>query len=201
MTVTITIEDETATDLALALQSVLPPEVDPPVEEPSNPVDLTDIHDRLAALEGRKIWWKNTGDFSEKRTTLPVNSTKHVIYSVALPDLKAGDLIDVRATFEITNPYSFNVMVGRQLILGDGHLSVTGSEISEAATRNITPGMHHDHIQDFGTYLVPSDMTGKHITVVAWSGSSAANSTHNVILEQDYGRLEVKVFPSSMIGQ
>lgn len=138
------------------------------------------------------IWYGNSGNLSEKVTHLPLTNAKYVVYSIKLPNCAEGDLIKVRATFEVTNPYNYNIMVGRGFIIAKTATAVTGTEISEYATRNITPGMHHDHIQDFGSIRATAAMSGNYVNFVAYSGSSAAGSGHKAIVEQDYGRLEVE---------
>lgn len=171
--------------------------------------DMADIVSRLEALEAGaspstgasmpKIWMAGSGDNSELVTQLPKGAIHKVVYSIALPDLNAGDVIEAHATFEATNPYTYNMMVGRYLLLATSDSSVIGTEISEAATRNITPGMHHDHIQDFGTFLVTDAMSGMFVNFVAYCDAQAATSGHAAVVEQDYGRLFVKVYPAALV--
>lgn len=174
------------------------------------PSDLNDILSRLDTLEGAtqptaqgsaaKIWHSNSGNSSELVSTLPAGAVKKVVYSIALPDLSPGDLVEAHATFEVTNPYSFNIMVGRQLRIANAASAVNGIELSEAATRNISPNMHHDHIQDFGTFVATTAMAGRFVNFVAYSGSSAYSAGDAAIVEQDYGRMFVKVYPAAMVS-
>lgn len=147
------------------------------------------------------LWHANSGNAGELATSLPMipNATKRVIYSIPLPDLAVGDLVQAWATFEVTNPYQFNVMVGRSLLIGATADAITGTEISEPATRNITPGNHHDHIQDFGSYRAPIALTGKFLNLIAYAGSSQAVAGDEAVVEQDYGRLFVNIFDAAAL--
>jgi len=144
---------------------------------------------------GPSIWHSNSGNGSELATQLNIHTVqKEVIYSVALPDLYGGDVVEAYGTFEVTNPYPYNIMVGRLIILADSPSATTGIELSEAATRNISPNMHHDHIQDFAQYKVPQDVSGKYVNLISYSAASRSVSTSRAKVEQDYGRLFVKVY-------
>lgn len=171
--------------------------------------DLAPLIARLEALEGAtqastagiaaKIWHANSGNSSELVTQLPEGAVKKVVFSIALPALAVGDLVEAHASFEVTNPYAFNIMVGRQLRIADAASAVNGIELSEAATRNISPNMHHDHIQDFGSYVVTDAMVGRFVNFIAYTGSTAYSSGDAAVVEQDYGRLFVKVYPAAMV--
>lgn len=144
------------------------------------------------------IWHGNSGNSSELVDRLYLTYTNgylyKAIYTIPLPTLHPGDIVEMHGTFEITNPHKYNVMGARYLIIADNPTDTAGIPVSEAAGRNVTPGMHHDTHQDFGTYVVTQEMSGKHAVMVGYAASSAASSSNVVWVEQDYGRLFVKVY-------
>lgn len=152
---------------------------------------------------GPIMWHKNSGDNSELVPHLYLSYANgyrfEALYSIPLPDLHPGDLVDLRATFEVTNPHSYNCMCARYLIIADNPKDVTGIMVSEAAGRNVTPNMHHDVHHDFGTLKVTEEMTGKHAVCVAYAASTKAGPTNAIFVEQDYGRLEAKVIRAAAL--
>jgi hypothetical protein len=164
------------------------------------------LEERVAALEARKIWMANSGNSSERINTLPLTQgspyTRRSVFSIELPELKAGDVISARGTFEVTNDNAYNVMAARLLLIGDTGGATTGTDISEAAGFNVTPAMHHGVIMDFGSYVVPADLpAGKRLNMVAYAAASAAPvSGAEITVEQDYGRLEVMVIPAALVA-
>lgn len=141
------------------------------------------------------IWFDNTGNQSERISELSLATDKKVVYSIPLPPLVEGDIIDAHATFEVTNDLGFNVMVGRQLVISSTPDGVSGIEVSEAATRNVTPNMHHDHIQDFGSAVWNRREGAYFLNLVAYAGASLHEDSAGALrVEQDYGRLSVTIF-------
>ncbi len=140
------------------------------------------------------VWFDNTGSESERVSELAISMERRVVYTIQLPPLQEGDLIDARATFEVTNPTDFNVLVGRQLIISDTPDGISGIELSEAAARNVTPDMHHDHIQDFGSMVWEGESGTFHLNLVAHAGASSEEAVgETVTVEPDYGRLAVTI--------
>lgn len=207
MPVTLTISDATASELRAALaepNEVLPAEQQPPEQEAQPQIDITALTERIEFLEGRKIWHANSGNSSEKVVNIDISKTNppyKVIYSVPLPDIKAGDLVEMFGQFEVTTPQAYNVMIGRQLILSSHPNTPTASiEVSEAAAANVTKDMHHMVVNDYGSYIAAQDLSGYHALCTAHIASDAALAGHTVRIEPDYGRLFVKVTPKSMLA-
>lgn len=150
----------------------------------------------LTTLENSEVW-------SSIAITKTYPWAYRVLYTVALPDLYAGDLVEARVTYQLTNPYPFNVMSARFLAISDHATNATlyTHFVSRPAGRNITDNMHHDVIHDFGTFRVPSFMSGKHLVLIVYAASSASTSGQALQVNQNYGRLEVKVYPAAMIAQ
>lgn len=134
----------------------------------------------------------DSGNFAEMQTGLPIP----VSPGTALPimqipvDVEAGDVLQVMAEFEVTNPYSYNAMISSILVLTTSPNAVSGSEISEMNAFNVTPGMHHGVITKVGSIECP-EAGLKWVTLAALSAASGAGSGDALVVEQDYGRLSV----------
>lgn len=143
------------------------------------------------------VWHQNSGNNSEKVTSLPISGvqfpTYHVVYSIQLPTIFAGDLIEAFATFEVTNPYpGLDIMICRVLRIGDAATSTTGTEISEEAGQNVPYSVHHGTYPDFGSIRGVPSMSEKYVNFIACA-NIYGHAGKAVAVEQDYGRLIVKV--------
>ncbi len=148
------------------------------------------------------IWQKNTGNTSEQFSQMiiagRINGVNqpiyfYAIYSIQLPEIFEGDLIEVDASFECTQDTGENVMVCRHIhICASATATSGGIEVSESACRNVTPGMHHDHIQDFGSIRGTPAMSNKFVNFIAYANHYELRG-HAVKIEPDYGRMTVKV--------
>lgn len=149
------------------------------------------------------IWHKNSGNKSELTNRLYLSYSSgyrfEALYTIPLPTLYPGDLVEMHGTFEVTNPHKYNVMCARYLVITDNPKDIHGIHVSEAAGRNVTRNMHHDVHQDFGTYKVTETMEGKHAVMVAYAASSRAGPTNVIWVEQDYGRMYAKVFRAGIL--
>lgn len=160
-----------------------------------NNFEFAALESRVAALEsagggGLSVTPFNTGSFSEQVTSLPVTSdgsAKRVVFSQQV-SVRAGDVILVLAKFEITNPYQYNIMGARYTLLCNSAGATNGTEITEAASMNVTPAIHHDIHVDVGTMTVANGGT-KYINVIAWAAASSPGANDALVVEQDYGRL------------
>lgn len=174
--------------------------------------DLTPILERLDALEaasgpvGGPFWWhENSGSSSELVTTIPITTgspyTRKVIFSIALPDLAAGDLIEAKASMQVTTSYNYNCMIGSLLILTDSATSTSGlvADISEAAGENFDMAVHHKKVADFGSYRVTTPLIGKYVNFIAYAASTGALPGHALTVDLDYGRLIVDVIRAAAL--
>lgn len=137
----------------------------------------------------------NSGNASEKIAKLPVPVSanerhKRVIFSLAVPDLSSGDVLQVMSEFQVTNDLGFNVMCMTQIILADSEAAVSGTEITEANGRNVTPDAHHDSFPKVGSLTVTTTGT-RYVNVVAWCASSNATKGSSITVDADYGRLSI----------
>lgn len=142
------------------------------------------------------VWHANSGPSSELRQTLVISGLaqpyQHVVYSVRLPVIQAGDIIKAWATFEVTHEFAENVMVCRGLRICASATATAGTKISADSCRNVTPGMHHDSIQDFGSIVGTPGMSQMWLNFVAYANHYELPGAA-VRVEPDYGRLFVEV--------
>ena len=165
---------------------------------------VSDLQAYVATIDTDEkfIWHHNSGNMSEMVSSLPLTIPYQfrVLYSVALPDLKAGDLVEAYVTFEVSNNTTWNVvMCGRYISLADTISQTNGLRLSEAATMNVSLDMHHDIHHDFASWIVPNDMSGKRINAVIYAARTGEDGTQFLDVEQGYGRLFVKVTRKKVI--
>lgn len=138
----------------------------------------------------------NSGSNSEKVASLPIavtGATKHVIYSVEVPDLAVGDKLVALASVQVTNDNPYNALFGTQLVLATSASAPTGTEISEASSANVTPDRHHDNPVIVGS-TVATGTTKRFVNLVGYSMASQAKANHTLTVDADYGRLVVQRF-------
>jgi len=170
--------------------------------------------DCLAATAGRQdpfvgadpvmVW--HSSDDVERSSGLPITRPGEcmqfrTVYSVHLPPLKVGDLVEAHADFEITNPYSYVAMFGHFIVLGNNPDDIKGVRIGPAATRNMVPGVHHDDFEQSASYVEKKDEKGKYVNVVAYSSSMLSPDKNQLAkIERGYGMLSVDVIRGSVIS-
>lgn len=136
------------------------------------------------------VWHGNSGDASERAATLPMPTEKRVVFSVEVPDLAIGDVLIALGEIQVTNPYTYNAMLGSQVILADTPTATAGTEVTEAATTNITPAMHHYLMARVGSH-VASRSDRRFANLVAYASASLAQTGDALTVDNDYGRLAV----------
>lgn len=128
----------------------------------------------------------DSGSHSELLGTLPGDGVPHVIYSVDVGSINAGDIVMADSEAQLTNDNSAPAQLAGQLILASASTSTTGTELDEANTFQLTPDMHHGNrlkgsIENF--LVGPS----KHfINYIAWTDKP-------LTVEQNHGRLQVLI--------
>lgn len=131
-------------------------------------------------------------DLSENITQLDIyNVTKQVIYSVPINQINMNDVVQITGSFEATNPYSYNVMIGSWIILGDSSKSTSGVLIDCANSFNITPNMHHGIVAKARNWQASSTYYNKYVNLVGWAASVDSLNGHSLKIEQQYGHLDV----------
>lgn len=149
----------------------------------------------MPKLSGYSIEPFNTGSTSENVQTIPVGSSssaavRTTLFSISLPKLRAGSVLWFGTKAQATNDLGFNVMLaGFHWLTHDGSYASRSLELSEANGYNITPGMHHGTIVDFGCVELSSAPSGRVLSYIVYSASTAASSGDTLRVDQDYGRL------------
>ncbi len=135
---------------------------------------------------------------------LDINTpTPVVIYSVFIPSMKVGDILNITSEFEVTNASvsqaggdGYRVTVGSSMIIADSAVATTGTIIDQDKSYIVTTDMHHSVIVKALNYRVDTVMTDKYINVVAYADDPDDDSSPGefLVVEQNYGHLDVVQF-------
>lgn len=142
-----------------------------------------------------------SGDSSEMVTTLPIKRDSasvitKVIYCVDIGPVADGTIIDASAEAEVTNDTGYpGVLVAAMIILADSCAATAGAEITEHNGEDCTPGQHHCLTVKEGVMRVEGDTTRHYVSLIAYAAYSSAAPGAVLKVEQDYGRLNVLVWP------
>lgn len=168
------------------------------------PTIAAEQHDAFAHATPVMIW--HSSDDAERSSDLPIIGPNRcmefrTVYSVHLQTLRAGDVIEAHADFEITDPYSYTAMFGHFIVLGDSPDDISGIRIGPAVTRNMVPGVHHDDYEQSASYVIDNAERGKYVNVVAYSASMLAPNDKQIAkIERGYGLLSVDVIRGAVIS-
>ena len=147
------------------------------------------------------IYFAKTPNNAEQVVNMVASSQKYVVYTLPLPDISAGDLVEIRAQGEITNPNANPFMVGCFLMIGSSPTDTSPDiMVTRARAENCTgyTEMHHQRIDDAGSFIAAADLVGKHANWILYCGR-VGEENKTIRVEQNYGGLEVKVTPASML--
>jgi hypothetical protein len=141
--------------------------------------------------------FEQISDTTENVTLLPVttlvqNTDKRVVYSVPVT-AAAGDKMIFSFAGEVTNTKTYNMMLGRGVILATSADAVSGIVLTRFATENITPAEHHKIFGGSGVHTFNSAFSG-FLNVVIYAGAGVAQPGDVAPVEQGYGRLDVAMF-------
>ena len=121
------------------------------------------------------------------------------LYSLRLPALRKGDVVQAHAQFEVTNNLKYNVMLAHAMLLhGEETIVVDANNpeervLCEYAGENITPDMHHGFRTLIGSFAA-EESGDAWVSVVIYAVSSAAKSGDRLRVEKPYGGLRAIVF-------
>lgn len=134
-------------------------------------------------------------DTTENLTNIPITtgSANYVIlYSVPITINGPLDIITVFSQLEVTNPYSYNVGVGRYIVISNSASSVMGTTLQPAVMDNVTPDMHHMVISINGvTSGFPAGTY--YVNFVGYAVANNATNGAQLVVEQGYGNTKVLV--------
>jgi len=122
------------------------------------------------------------------------------LYSLKLPDLRTGDVVQAHAQFEATNDLGVPVMLAhamlfhpKETVVAHGAPPALGRIISEYAGENLTPAMHHGFRTLVGSLAVPADGDAW-VSVVVYAADLVGGTGSKLGLEKGYGGLRAIVF-------
>jgi hypothetical protein len=124
------------------------------------------------------------------------------LYSLKLPDLKTGDVIQAHCQFEVTNDLGFNVMLAHAMLVHRKETVVMDGErpegqiICEYAGENVTPDMHHAFRTLAGSFAATAD-GDTWLSVLIYAASDSPKPGDILKVETGYGGLRAIVFRNS----
>lgn len=119
----------------------------------------------------------------------------YTAYMVQIPNLVPADIVQCMGQSEETNPYSYNVMIGRAIARGTswGGTGAGFTWLNPPTSENVSPNMHHMAIQNIGFDTGQTGYVYYSLILYAASGSGTSSLTH----EAGYGGIYCLVYKSS----
>lgn len=120
------------------------------------------------------------------------------------PDLGDGTVILATATFEVTNPYPFNVQCDRYIALGTSWgQNVEPTPLMPVTASNVTPNQHH--MRDTVTAVIDdaslakleltwANLAGQYLSLILAGAAISASAGQALVLEHGYGELIAMIF-------
>lgn len=142
-----------------------------------------------------------TGDSGELAASIPITASTPYqlvpIYKLEIPNVKAGDLLDISAYGQvsnnngvISNPTGTNVMFCH--VVRGGLPGQETREFTEARGCNVDRLRHHEDWQITTTYRSLYNYSTLSLIVFGYSASSIAQPGWVLTVDKDCGRLQVK---------
>jgi hypothetical protein len=140
----------------------------------------------------------NSGDNSERASALDVVTGSPVaVYSLQLPKLAPGQLIEALSEMEVDSAYQ-RAGVHTTFVLADSPGATTGTNLQADHFTEVNPYMASLPIHDSTGWVVPSGVSGtKHLNLVAYAQglqTLGIAPDNNVSIAADDGRLAVQRF-------
>ncbi len=149
---------------------------------------------------GQSTTWSTNGNFistatfaidstyKAKVTTLPMADggspyRYKSVYSIALPTIPAGSIIDIYGDGEVTNNNSYNIGVASYFVIGtsdtmasyaDAGIIIVSPPNGADIINSGTSGHNHMVMAKSSTYYVSSTLTGKYLNYIWYAYSSDA---------------------------
>jgi hypothetical protein len=127
------------------------------------------------------------------------------LYALKLPGLRAGDVVQAHAQFEVTNDLGVPVMVAHAMLVHPKRVVVAhagappGAVVSEYAGENVTPDMHHGFRTLVGSFAAAADGDAW-LSVLIYAASQPPKAGEAVKVERGYGGLRATVFRNAEPG-
>jgi hypothetical protein len=140
----------------------------------------------------------NSGDNSERVSTLDaVAGTPAVVYSLQLPKLASGQVLEALGEMEADSGY-YRAGIHTSFVLGDTPSATTGVSLDPDHFTELNPYMASLPINDSAAWTVPSGISGtKYLNLVAYAQRLQTLGTppdNNISVAPDGGRLVVQRF-------
>jgi hypothetical protein len=140
----------------------------------------------------------NSGDNSERAGSLDVVTGLPVtVYSVQLPNLAPGELLEALAETEVDTAYH-RAGVHTGFVLATSPTATTGTSLQTDNFTEVSPYMASLPIHDSTAWIVPSGVTGtRYLNLVAYAQGLQTLGTapdNNISIAPDDGRLVVQRF-------
>ncbi len=135
-----------------------------------------------------------------------------VMFSLPLTNIKAGDIIDLKAYGQVSNPNKFSVnpygVVSSAIMFSHGTILAMSAtavvpleELTEFRGTNITFEINHSPWEEHTHYVFKNDYNVVYVNQVVYAASMAISPTSTatyITVNKDYGRSSVMLFRMSV---
>ncbi len=135
----------------------------------------------------------STGPNSELVPSVPIASSNGIdtaVYSLAIPSIKAGEVLRTTGNLEVTNTHTYDVTDTVRLVLGSSPSDSNGTIVTPWTSVQQTPEMLHWTLPINGVYRAPSDSgSTQYLKVILKASSVGAKSGDTLVVEPNFGHL------------
>ena len=110
------------------------------------------------------------------------------VYSIRLPDISPGDILQLSAQCEVTNDSGLNIMEGHYIQLRS--TQSPSMRVTAACGTNIDPTRHHSVITASRNYIVPMALSDVYLELVIYSQGFDNQTTGSLTVMAGYGHLD-----------
>jgi hypothetical protein len=136
-----------------------------------------------------------TPSSGELRASFPVNGGQFAILRLSIPDVLAGDVLQIKAYCQASNNISGGPNVGVGSNIKGGTPGAETIALTRSNVRNVNGQRHHEPIVAHCTYVATQDWENFGVALFLYGLSDATSGTFTV--DKNYGRLFVDHFATS----
>lgn len=156
----------------------------------SGVVPVTAGHGSLTAVVFRSASGINVvRDVTENVSVLQLNGSRAVILSTQATLLNPQDILLIISQFEVTNPFTYPVKVGQQIVRATSPTANVGTQLTPVLLTDVTANTHH---KVFTLAAVDKAVTGTQFYNTV-GVATAIGKSGNVNVEQGYGKLSTLI--------
>ncbi|MET0304813.1 MAG: LamG-like jellyroll fold domain-containing protein [Solirubrobacterales bacterium] len=135
----------------------------------------------------------DTGPSSEKVSSVPITAsgTETAVYSLAVPSLKANEVLRATGNLEMTNTHTYDVTDSVRLVLGSSATDATGTVVTPWTSFQHTKDILHWTFPINGLYHSPSNSGTQYLKAVVKASSASAKAGDTLTVQPNFGRLGV----------